>query len=45
MKKINYAYYIFLFIVVCAILKYSNYIEDKIGIRGYFFLEMLYVLF
>lgn len=44
MKKINYAYYIFLFVVVCAILKYSNYIEDKIGIHGYFYLEMLYVL-
>ena len=44
MKKINYVYYIFLFVILCAIFKYSDYIEDKIGMDAYLCLEILHAL-
>ena len=44
MKKINYVYYIFLFIILCVIFKYSDYIEDIIGIDGYLCLEIVHAL-
>ena len=45
MKKINYVYYIFLIIILCVIVKYSNYIEDKFGTDGFYGLVFLYEIY
>ncbi len=45
MKKINYVYYFFLIIILCVIVKYSNYIEDKFGTDGFYGLVFLYEIY
>ena len=45
MKKINYVYYVILSVIMFEFIKYGNYIEDKIGTKGYFILEVLYTYY